>query len=245
MTHILAVFVGLVMPIGAALQSHRSRGPGEPTALTTPAKITFYWSNGAMTLALAGAAIAAWLLEAGTLAQLRLAYPSNLAIGTSLALLFLGLFAADSWSEISTPQRRAETAARWRRDTAFMPANARELRHSLAMVTGAAIGEEVLYRGFLIVYLVRWLGDSPSALVAAVVVPSLVFALAHWYQRAKAVLKIALLSILFGAITVVTGSILIPALLHFIVDLVGSLLGPGLLGNDEESTAESPGEDLS
>jgi len=46
------------------------------------------------------------------------------------------------------------------------------------------------------------------------------------------VLKIVLLAGFFGAILMVTGSLWIPIVLHFIVDLVGSLLGPRLLEPD-------------
>lgn len=230
MSDILALFIGLVLPIGAGIQGRRRRGEGAAPTPTGQTKIGFYWTNGVMTLAMAAAAVGAWILEGGALASLGLQGPHALGFGIGLALLFLALFGLDSWLELSTPERRAATSERWHRDTPFMPANRREVVHSLALVTGAAVGEEVMFRGFLIAYLLRWFGNTPLAVAAAVSLPALVFGIAHSYQGSRAVLKIILLAGLFGAMLMLTGSLLIPIVLHFVVDLVGSLLGPGLLG---------------
>jgi membrane protease YdiL (CAAX protease family) len=162
------------------------------------------------------------------------ASPERMGPGITLALVFLLLYALDGWRQLR-PARLAETRARWRRDTPFMPETSRELRHSLALVLSASVGEEILYRGFLISYLAHYTGTTALGLCLAVALPAVLFGVCHCYQGLHAVAKIALLATLFGAIFVVTGSLWIPMILHFLVDLIGMLLAPKLL------TRESPG----
>ena len=58
----------------------------------------------------------------------------------------------------------------------------------------------------------------------AVVLPAFAFSVAHFYQGAKAVLKIFFLAIFFGYLFIFSGSLLIVMILHFLVDAVGGLL---------------------
>lgn len=225
--HLIAFLLAVVIPLTGALQHRRIRGEG---AYETRQKIALYWSSVVQMAILAGAVVWAGHHAGRTPADLGLTVPPERPdLGLLLASIFLAAYAVDAGWQLATPERRAATRARWRRDTPFMPATARELRHSLALVVSAAIGEEILYRGFLISYLTCFTGTSRTGLVLAVAVPAVVFAVSHLYQGTRAVAKIVVLACLFGAIFVVTGSLWIVIALHFVVDLVGVLLGPKLL----------------
>lgn len=227
--HLLALLVGLLLPVAGALQGRRSEDDDEP--FSPREKIALYWSNSVFLALIAGLTILVWRLEGRSLDALGLtAAPGELVWGVGLAALFLALFAADTLRQLA-PGRIAETRARWRRDTPFMPATPREMRHSLAMVTSAATFEEIVYRGFLIAYVAHWTGTTPAGVAAAVALPAVVFAVCHAYQGGPAMAKIALLSSFFGAILVVTGSLWIPIALHFVVDLVAFRMGPRLLAD--------------
>lgn len=228
--HVVAAIVGIGIPVSSALPWLLRRDRPAPPAMSTRDKITLYWSNGIGLLGLAAGAVYVWTHAGRSLAELGLtAVPRRLPEGLALAAVFLALFALDTWWELSSAERLQATRARWRRDTPFMPASPREVRHSMVLIGCAAVGEEILFRGWLIGYLTHLTGTTPSGLAAAVALPAVVFALAHAYQRGHAMVKIAALSCIFGAIFVITGSLWIPVALHFVVDLVGSLLGPRLL----------------
>jgi len=228
--HALAVLCGIVLPVVGVLQ-HRGRADDpDLEAFDSTQKIVVYWGNGVLLWILAVAVVVAWRHGDRTLAELGLtAPPGRLICGVPLALVFVAAWSLDAWRQLATPERLAETRARWRRDTPFMPETPRELRHSLVLVASASVCEEVAFRGFLVPYVTGFVGTSPAGLALAVALPSLVFAVCHAYQGFHAVVKIAFLAGVFGAILVVTGSLWIPIALHLLVDLVGVLLGPTLL----------------
>lgn len=231
--HLLALAIGVVLPVYGALQHRRLRNDGQ--ALAPWQKIATYWANSLFLLALAALALLVWR-RTGTLASLGLtAAPGQLGPGLVLAALVVAAYAADAWWQLASPARLAATRARWRRHTPFMPATAREVRHGLALVVAAATAEEILYRGFLIGYL-AWFTSLP----VAVAVPALVFGASHLYQGGHAVAKIVLLAGLLGVIAVVTGSLWIPIALHFAIDLTGVLLAPTLLAPEPAAVGGSP-----
>ena len=155
-----------------------------------------------------------------------------------LGAVVLALYAMDTMAQLR-PDRIAATRMRWRTCTPFMPATPRELRHSLAMVTGAAVGEEVLYRGFLIGYLATLTSSWRYSLVVAVVLPAVVFGAGHAYQGMVRAAKVAALTLLFGVIVVLTGTLWIAIVIHFVADLVGMMLGPRLMTTGDAETAGS------
>ena len=242
--HALALLFGVVLPVSTLLQSGRFRD-APPGTYDTQTKITFYWTNAGTLLILATGVVGAWLWQGRSLAELGLARaPERPVAGLALAAAFLVFYGLDTRAQLATPERLAATRERWRRDTPFMPQTRGEIAHSLVLITGAAVGEEILFRAFLIQYAAAftgaWIGPGALALAAAVAAPAVVFALCHLYQGWRPVAKIVLLSGFFGAIYVVTGSLWIPIALHFVVDLVGSLLGPQLLDEPQEALPPPP-----
>jgi len=233
--HVLAALVGLVLPISGAIQ-HLGRRGSEPETFEPAQKISMYWINGGVLLVLGAAAVAAWRHAGRSFAELGLAAPEGrLALGAGLAVLVIAAHALDTWSKTSSPERLAETRARWRRESAFMPATPRELRHSCVLLLGASVGEEIVWRGFLIGYLLHFTGTTAAGTAAAVALPALVFGLSHLWQGPAAVVKIVFFAACMGAILLATGSLWIPMAVHFTVDLVGMLMGPKLLAEGVEA----------
>lgn len=228
--HVLAVALGVVLPVLGALQHRHARGDELDEPMTGGEKVAFYWFNALLIAGVTLVTLLVWYRGDRTLAGIGLGAPKgDLDAALVLAAVFLVTYAIDTWRQLATPERLAETRARWRRETPFMPSTGREVRHSIALVVAASVGEEILYRGFLVLYLVGLLGASAAAVIAAVALPAFVFAVCHLYQNIRAVLKIFLLSCVFGAILVLTGSVWIGVALHFVVDFVATALGPRLL----------------
>ncbi len=237
--HLLASLICLVLPAVGAMQQRGSTTQAEPAEFEPWEKIATYWSNSAVLALLAALGLLTWWAAGRTWHDLGLtAPPARLGWGLLLALLFLLVYALDTWRQL-IPERLPATRARWRRDTPFMPQTALEVRYSLVLVSTAAVAEEILYRGFLIAYAAHFTGPSALGLAAAVALPAAVFGFSHFYQGWRAVFKILLLATVFGAIFLVTHSLWIPILLHFLVDLIGMLLGPKLLGPGKGGAAST------
>lgn len=234
--HGLAVLCGLLLPLlGVWQQRQLAADDEEMEPFETREKIAMYWGNSAMLLFLAGLVALVWWLVGRSFDALGLtAAPRQWLAGGILAGVLLVAFAVDTGWHFVTSERRADARRRWRRDTPFMPETWREARHSLVLITAAAVGEEIVFRGFLVSYVASLTGSTTVGLTLAVALPSLVFAFCHAYQGAHAMVKIAIGAAIFGAIFVVTGSLWIPIVLHFLVDLVASLLGPVLMGPHRE-----------
>lgn len=99
---------------------------------------------------------------------------------------------------------------------ALLPVTPEERRAFVGVAITAGIAEEVVFRGFVLVYLT----DVASLpLAAAMLVSALVFGLAHTYQGLVGVLLTGLAGYWLAGLYVLTGSLLLPAVVHALVDL--------------------------
>lgn len=89
----------------------------------------------------------------------------------------------------------------------------------------AAVGEEIVFRGYLVSMLAPSFGGSWPALA----ISSLAFGLLHAYQGPVGIVRTALLGALLGAGWLVWGSLWPAIAAHFVLNLFGGLwLGPRL-----------------
>jgi membrane protease YdiL (CAAX protease family) len=100
---------------------------------------------------------------------------------------------------------------------AILPGTAIERWWFAALSIGAGISEELLFRGFLLYYLGRYLPELsvwPQILIA-----SAVFGLAHLFQGWRGTLATGALGAVFGLLYAVTGSLFAPIVIHAAIDL--------------------------
>jgi membrane protease YdiL (CAAX protease family) len=99
----------------------------------------------------------------------------------------------------------------------LLPRSTREELLFAGVAVTAGITEELIYRGFLL----RYLAAEPWGLSAAtaLVVSSAVFGLAHAGQGVRGVLATAMVGLLLGGLFLASGSLLLPILLHTLIDL--------------------------
>jgi membrane protease YdiL (CAAX protease family) len=105
----------------------------------------------------------------------------------------------------------------------LIPRTARERRLAAAVAFTAGITEEALYRGLLIAAATK-LYHLPLA--AAVAVSLVLFVGGHAYQGRRGMLGSAVVGGLFTALYLISGSLLLPIVVHIIQDLVALLMIP-------------------
>ena len=95
----------------------------------------------------------------------------------------------------------------------------------LAVVVGAGIGEEIVFRGFLFERLRRLFGEGRATLAAVVLFTSGLFALAHYSdQGLPGVQQAAVTGMVFGTIYAATGQLWLPMVVHIAFDVTAVAL---------------------
>ena len=126
-----------------------------------------------------------------------------------------------------TSQGRFGMAAPLRGAVDVLPRTDGERKAFVAVALTAGICEEIVYRGFGLAF-VHWAFPNASSAVA-VVVTSVAFGVAHAYQGWIGVAATTLLGLVFGAIVVATGTLLVVIIIHALIDLRIVVLPKGLL----------------
>lgn len=100
-----------------------------------------------------------------------------------------------------------------------------ELAKMLAIVwTTAAIGEELLFRGFLLKRIETMLGRGAPAAAAAVVLQAVIFGVAHSYLGMRGIVTAMLVGLVFGTWFVLRGRNLLPLIVaHGLIDTISML----------------------
>ena len=171
------------------------------------------------------------------------ATPGAVGVASGLAIM-VGLMLLQR----RKPEAREQALERAReqvRPFAFiLPHTPTELRLFTALSITAGICEELLYRGFMIWYLIHWTGE-----VQAAVLSSLLFGLGHMYQGLRGILLTGGIGGFMSGIYLISGSLYLPMLLHAAVDITSGRTGYAVLreGADvvDDSADSAPAGDTS
>lgn len=86
---------------------------------------------------------------------------------------------------------------------------------------GAALGEELLMRGFLLNRLSDFFGKSKSAWFASLMIHSIIFGMLHIYQGLAGIITATVIAIIFGVVYLIAKSRLFPVILaHLLINTV-------------------------
>ncbi|MCR6662196.1 MAG: CPBP family intramembrane metalloprotease [Luteimonas sp.] len=102
---------------------------------------------------------------------------------------------------------------------ALLPTTTGERRGYAFLSLTAGVTEEITQRGFLLAAMVALLPPMPA--LAYILIGGAVFGLGHAYQGRSGVVATGLIGALFMGIYLATGSLLIPIVLHVLMDLNG------------------------
>ena len=157
------------------------------------------------------------------------------------ALVAGGAWAAAAVAIVMLARRgllRAPLARVYRHYLWIIPRNRAELAASWAASLFAGAGEEIAFRGFLLAYGAALAGDGVGLIAS-----SLLFGLAHSYQRLRGMVFATLAGMLLGAVYLATGSLLLVMAMHAIWDMASFatgrivLAGEGVAGGEEAGQA--------
>ncbi|CAN5505063.1 hypothetical protein BH09ACT4_BH09ACT4_15210 [soil metagenome] len=109
---------------------------------------------------------------------------------------------------------------------ALLPRNRGELPYGAGLALTAGVVEELLFRLALPAILFGVFGNGPVAFGIAAVL----FGLLHIYQGPQGMFFAFVLGVVFTALYVLSGSILVPIVLHALIDLRSLVLIPVALG---------------
>lgn len=104
----------------------------------------------------------------------------------------------------------------------MLPHTRRERWAFAALAITAGIGEELVWRGFGLGALQLWLPHASTALLIVLLAVS--FGWAHLYQGLVGMLATGLIGALMAGLYLATGSLLLPMLLHALLDLRALLI---------------------
>ncbi len=221
--HILVAILVIVQPVLGVTDYRKCKSQlnaGKPTARLFFYRSIIAWSWG-LTLAVA----ALWLVYKRSIGQLGFGFETGTGfwIGLALTVVVFGLAAIQAIGLRRDPKKLRAMAIQYESVQAIFPRTRQEVREFSALAITAGICEEIIYRGYLMLYISSAIsigGMWPAALLS-----SLAFGLGHTYQGPKGVLKIGLLGLAAAGLYLLTGSIWLLIVLHVVIDLVSGRIG--------------------
>ena len=211
---VVVVFV-VIFPL-MGLWSHRRflkrvAVEGEPALIREYRQTIFFWLAG-LTLA----TFAVWLGQRRPLGALFTTdeglFDSGLAYGMAVGIAF-GIMARPVLALVSS-KAAAGLAEMMQTLAPFLPKSPRALAWGFGVSLAAGVAEEIAYRGFLMAYLA-----SMAPTWGAVAASALLFGAAHLYQGVVGVVATTALGVIFAVMYLSTGSLLLPMLMHALIDV--------------------------
>ena len=105
----------------------------------------------------------------------------------------------------------------------IMPRNSVETLVYAALACTAGISEEFLYRGFVFMACVRMVVNFGPPNIAAAILSSAWFSLAHLYQGKRGIITTFVVGIIFAGVRIWTGSLIPAVAAHIGIDLVAGI----------------------
>jgi len=234
--HLLFLLLGIALPAVLFITTYRRRKAGGGRIhWTHKMKVGLYYGNGGLLWGMALLVLAVWYFSGRPFTEIGLGWGTSpydaTAVLTLSAFVFLYLF--DLYLEAGNEESRDETRREFAK-LGFMPTTATEFLHFIFLAVAAGVGEEIVYRGFMVTYLMELFGPGVWPTIGALVIPAIAFGLGHFYQGGRAVLKIVAMAILFGFFFLRTNTLWPLMLLHAAIDVFGGLMSWYLLGRKLE-----------
>ena len=237
--HVIAVIICVFAPI-LALTSRNFAS--EDIKLEAGDKIRLYHSNALLLTVFALIVTTTWRIPHRSLTSLGLDWPvwhPFVPIFLMIIALFYGL---DIFLQYGSRKWRESTFQQKHKIFSFIPVDGKELIHFSLLAVAAGIGEEVVFRGYLIHYLIYWTGNTPTGILGACLFSSALFAFLHGYQGIKSMAKIFFIALMFCGIYIYSQSLLLVIVVHALIDIFSGILGVHFI---RVMTREREGEEKS
>jgi len=226
--HVMAMVICLIAPILAITSRNIST---EEIQFQPGDKVKLYHSNALLLFVFALIIVTIWRFPGRSLAGLGLTWPTwNSTVFQLVTAVFL-FYALDVFFQYGTKKWRDRNLKMRHTSLAFVPSDRKELTHFIFLAIAAGIGEEIIFRGFLIHYLLHWTGNTSSGMLTTILLASALFAFLHGYQGFRSMIKIFFLSLLFAGIFVYSQSLVLVMVIHAVIDMLSGWIGIQLLRN--------------
>ncbi len=233
--HILAVILFIVMPVLSVTDFRRLKAglnEGRPTA-----RLSFYRGALAWEWVLTLAIIALWIIPERDFTQLGFGFDVGRGfwIGAAIVTLVGTLLIVQANVLMRDREKRLAASIQFESLQAMIPRTGREAQEFAALSITAGICEEILYRGYLMVYITSLI--AIEGMLPALLLSSLAFGLTHAYQGPKGVLKTGMFGLGMASLYLLTGSLWLVILLHAVVDLINGNIGRQVMSECEKAPA--------
>jgi membrane protease YdiL (CAAX protease family) len=235
--HVVAAVICIFAPI-LAYTSRRVRV--EEIQLEPDDKIKLYHSNALLLIVFALVVVTLWRIPGRSFFGLGFEWPKSHPMVTLMLFAVILFYGLDIFFQYGLKRWRERTLEKRNTALTFVPSDKTELLHFAFLALAAGIGEEIIFRGYLIHYMLFWTGNTAAGILYACFISSALFAFLHGYQGWASMFKIFVISMLFAGIFVYSQSLLLVILIHTGIDLVSGWLGIVLLKNSniEEHSKE-------
>lgn len=224
--HLLALLLVVAVPLWDRYEIPRLK------ASTLPGKkIRFYikivtasWICALVAMVTAGiTSVSHLVVLPGEITWLEPGARGRLILGGLIAGMLMALF-LPALLAVRSESLRKKAGKAARKLGFLLPSNREERKWWWAVCVTAGICEEIVYRGFLLHYL--HVNPWHVSLIWALVISSLIFGSGHLYQGVAGAASTVVVGFLFGGLFVITGSLLLPVLIHALMDLRALLMLP-------------------
>ncbi len=216
--HLLAFIILVVFP---ALSVKNGKPDSEMVKMLPPKK-DLYYTNGWLLIIAASLVLTVWNFQKRSWSVLGVKWPE---INTLVIYSVLALAAFIIVDSLISFKKKDNATQQVDELSYFIPLNWKEYKPFMFLSFAAGFCEEVIYRAFLIQYLL-FVGDG-SAFTAlyAIIIPAIAFGIGHRYQGWWAVLKIIFVGLLLGVIYLSSASLLLVIIIHVLIDLISGYVG--------------------
>lgn len=236
--HILALIILVILPV---LSANKGK-PNKELIKSLPPKKHLYYTNGLLLIISALLILTAWNIENRSWILLGIRMPEINQIVILAVLAIIVIYLLDI---ASTILKKEKTDNKIEDLSYVIPLNWSEFKHYIFLACAAGISEEIVYRGFLIHYLLYAGNDLQFSEIYAIGIPAIAFAISHRYQGWWAVSKISLIAILLGVVYYYSASLLIVIIIHILIDIISGIMSVLYFKNNRLiSQTEVTNEDL-
>jgi membrane protease YdiL (CAAX protease family) len=235
--HLVAAVICVFAPI-LAYSSRRVKV--EEIQLEPEDKIKLYHSNALLLIVFALVVVTLWRIPGRSFFGLGFDWPHSHLLVLVMVVLILLFYGLDIFFQYGLKRWRKRTLEKRNTTITFVPSDRNELIHFAFLALAAGIGEEIIFRGYLIHYMLYWTGNTPLGILYACLLSSALFAFLHGYQGWASMIKIFFFAMLFAGIFVYSQSLLIVIFIHTFIDLISGWLGIQLMKN---MNVEKPSEE--
>jgi membrane protease YdiL (CAAX protease family) len=211
--HLFVAIFALAVPIAGFKGYRKSTAKLHSGEIS---RIAAYMQTIRMQWWLALMAAVLWLVQGRSWAELgyRFSLDGGFMLAAALVVLVIIFFAMQLRGIRSADtETRDKLTREFKPVRDLMPQSGAELRAYYWLSLTAGIVEEMLWRGFLILYLSHFM-----PVWAAAIVSGILFGLAHAYQGLASLPKLCAAGLLLSGLFLLSGSLWLPMVLHVIVD---------------------------